>query len=728
MKRTILFLLSAILCLDVIAFDIEKDGIFYNFIDGKYEVSVTGSSKSEIVIPNRIFYEGKEYVVTAINQGAFYDRRDLLSVQIGDSVRDIMSQAFFQCERLETLKFGKMVRTLGSSSFSCCYKLESIRIPDSVSVIGEGAFANCSNLKYVEMNNKVNWIKASAFSECRKIEHVVFKKPQLLTNENTSYTLYFSESAFQNCTGIRRVDIEDLAAWCNTSGNGWPSSPLTYGPDLYLNGKLITKLVIPESASNIGNYSFQNCPSIISVELPEKIWVSESSFRYSNIHSLRLRGGESTYLSGLAFSNCSNLKKVIADSSTPANISENTFNSDTYYKGTLYVPIGAKGAYKAATGWSQFSNIKEGIPDPNLETYVLSITSEYGGTVSYDTYNVNNDNQAIYVDQGTEAKISLLPYSEYAIDKVTLNGVDITSDIVDNQYTIDNISDDVQLNVSFKLNPLYLTIQQTGAATIKQEVKAREQYTISISPSEGWKITSVKFNDDDVTNQVLENNSYTTPRITQNSKLVITQEPFQIEPSKYTVSCTISEGGYIVIADQQHHEGHSETQLSNGFNLGIRYEIKAGYALKNLFVDGIDVSSKFEGNNYDYGQINKDVAICAIFIKEEKKQYNLEIQDTESGLSFMRVPEGQTVKYTINNVKGWKLKSVQFNEQDVTSDVKDNVYVTPEIVGNSLLSIIYEKDEEESQMTINYDLNGDGKVNAEDIVKFVDVIMGKNKE
>lgn len=728
MKRTILFLLSAILCLDVIAFDIEKDGIFYNFIDGKYEVSVTGSSKSEIVIPNRIFYEGKEYVVTAINQGAFYDRRDLLSVQIGDSVRDIMSQAFFQCERLETLKFGKMVRTLGSSSFSFCYKLESIRIPDSVSVIGEGAFANCSNLKYVEMNNKVNWIKASAFSECGKIEHVVFKKPQLLTNENTSYTLYFSEDAFRNCTGIRRVDIEDLAAWCNTSGNGWPSSPLTYGPDLYLNGKLITKLVIPESASNIGNYSFQNCPSIISVELPEKIWVSESSFRYSNIHSLRLRGGESTYLSGLAFSNCSNLKKVIADSSTPANISENTFNSDTYYKGTLYVPIGAKDAYKAATGWSKFSNIKEGIPDPNLETYVLSITSEYGGTVSYDTYNVNNDNQAIYVDQGTEAKISLLPYSEYAIDKVTLNGVDITSDIVDNQYTIDNISDDVQLNVSFKLNPLYLTIQQTGAATIKQEVKAREQYTISISPSEGWKITSVKFNDDDVTNQVLENNSYTTPRITQNSKLVITQEPFQIEPSKYTVSCTISEGGYIVIADQQHHEGHSETQLSNGFNLGIRYEIKAGYALKNLFVDGIDVSSKFEGNNYDYGQINKDVAICAIFIKEEKKQYNLEIQDTESGLSFMRVPEGQTVKYTINNVKGWKLKSVQFNEQDVTSDVKDNVYVTPEIVGNSLLSIIYEKDEEESQMTINYDLNGDGKVNAEDIVKFVDVIMGKNKE
>lgn len=125
--------------------------------------------------------------------------------------------------------------------------------------------------------------------------------------------------------------------------------------------------------------------------------------------------------------------------------------------------------------------------------------------------------------------MSFLPYSGYTIDKVTLNGVNITSDIVNNQYTISDINNDVLLNVSFKTNPLYLTIKQTNAATIKQEVKAREQYEIAITPSEGWKITNVMFNDYDVTNQVLNNNSYTTPRITQSSELRITQEPLQYE-------------------------------------------------------------------------------------------------------------------------------------------------------------------------------------------------------
>lgn len=82
MKRNIILTLNVILSLSGFAYDIEKDGIYYNFIDGKSEVIVSGSSKSEVVIPNRIIYEGKEYVVTAINHGAFYDRRDLISVQV----------------------------------------------------------------------------------------------------------------------------------------------------------------------------------------------------------------------------------------------------------------------------------------------------------------------------------------------------------------------------------------------------------------------------------------------------------------------------------------------------------------------------------------------------------------------------------------------------------------------------------------------------------------------
>lgn len=688
MKRFLFFVLSLIISTCVYAYDVEQDGIYYNFIEGKNEVAVAGSSVSELVIPNRIFSGGKEYVVTAINRGAFYDRKDLVTVQIGDSVRDIMNEAFSQCEGLEKVTFGKMVTTIGDQSFLWCSKLDSICIPDSVSTIGKSAFSGCTNLRYLEIGKKVSWFQASAFAQCQKLEHIVFKKPLSLHNEYTSYALYFSESAFQNSTGMKRVDIEDLTAWCHTSGNGWPSSPLTYGPDLYLNGELITKLVIPEDASSIGNYAFQNCPSIISVELPAKIWVSDQAFRYSSMQTLRLKGGAETYISSLAFSGCSKLMKVIAESETPANIYDDTFNSDTYYKGTLYVPVGAKEAYKAATGWKKFSDIKEGIPDPNIETYVLTINAGYGGTVVYDSYSINNGKQTIYIDKGTEAKISFLPYSGYILEDVQLNGVSIVSEIENNQYTIPYVSSNILLDATFKLNPLYLTIRQTNAATITKEVTARERVEIGIVPTEGWKITNVMYNNRDVTYNVLASNSYTTPQITENSELVITQEPVHCK-----LSSTIGTGGYLLIADKTLGEGFNETLLQNGEYVYINYSANDGYKLSKLYVDGYDVTNMLNGNSYQYGQIRKDIAVQAFFEKEAVKQYNLEIQDAEYGISFLRVPEGQTVKYTINSIDGWKLNTISFNGIDVTSAVEGNTYTTPEITGNSLLSVSFEKEE-----------------------------------
>lgn len=686
MKRTILLALGFILSLYALAYDIEQDGIYYNFIDGKNEVAVSGSSKSEVIIPNRIFHEGKEYVVTAISPAAFKNRRDLITVQIGDSVRDVMYEAFSQCTELEKVTFGQKVTTIGESSFYECGKLDSICIPDSVSTICKRAFQSCTNLRYLESGKTLSWFQQNAFAGCTRLERIVFKKPTSLDNEYTNYALYFSDNAFQNSTGMKRIDIEDLTAWCNSSGNGWPSSPLTYGPDLYLNGELITKLVIPENAERIGDYAFQNCPSIMYVELPTKIQVSSYAFNSSHIQTLRIRGGSETHINN-AFNYCNNLTTVIAESEIPTTITENTFSTDTYYKGTLYVPVGSKDAYKSAPGWSKFYNIKEGFPGSDFETYVLSINVEgLGGQVSYDSYNIIGDKETFYVSEGTDATITFHPFSNYVLYDVQLNGVSIIDDIVDNHYTLSNISTNYSLDVSFIQNPYYLTIRQTNAATIKKEVKSRERVEIGILPLEGWRITNVMFNNFDVTSTVLSSSSYTTPQITGNSELVITQEPIQNK-----VSCTISAGGTVSVSYNTFDEGYSEASIPNGEYVSIDCKALNGYSLRKPYVDGTDVTALLIDNTYQYGITRKDIAIQAIFEKEDAKQYNLEIQDADYGTSFIRVTEGQTIRYTIHNIEGWKLNTVSFNGQDVTSDVEDNTYATPAITGNSLLSVSFEK-------------------------------------
>jgi hypothetical protein len=74
------------------------------------------------------------------------------------------------------------------------------------------------------------------------------------------------------------VYITDLAAWCNIEFENNDASPFTYPyvshgtrPSLYLNGELITNLVVPEGVTKIGDYAFYGCENFTSVSIPESV-------------------------------------------------------------------------------------------------------------------------------------------------------------------------------------------------------------------------------------------------------------------------------------------------------------------------------------------------------------------------------------------------------------------------------------------------------------------------
>jgi len=54
-----------------------------------------------------------------------------------------------------------------------------------------------------------------------------------------------------------------------------------------------------------------------------------------------------------------NLKTIKALGTTPATVSQYGFSIGSISTCTLYVPIGSKSAYQAATGWKDFVNIVE---------------------------------------------------------------------------------------------------------------------------------------------------------------------------------------------------------------------------------------------------------------------------------------------------------------------------------------------------------------------------------
>ena len=140
MKKIFLLLWFVLLGLfEVQAYQFEKNGIYYDIVNGK-AVVVSGGSvmySGDVVIPETVEYGGQHYVVDSIGEWAFN-----------------------ACSGLMSVKLPEKLRAIGSLAFTDCYGLTSISFPASLKVIGSGAFQNCiynhrttkTNQKYPSVN------------------------------------------------------------------------------------------------------------------------------------------------------------------------------------------------------------------------------------------------------------------------------------------------------------------------------------------------------------------------------------------------------------------------------------------------------------------------------------------------------------------------------------------------------------------------------------------------
>ena len=227
---------------------------------------VGGELLTELVVPNS---------VTSIPGYAFCNYSRLTGVTMSNNVTSLGSYAFYNCDGITEITIPSNVSSIGTYTFYDCDGITSITVPGCVNALGAYAFADCSALGSVTLSEGLVNIYRNAFSGCIALTSITVP---------TSVT-HIYEDAFLGCNALASVYITDIAKWCAITFDKETSNPIYNGADLYLNGELVTDVVIPDGVTSIGKYAFFNCSSVTSVVIPSSV-TSISNYAFYGCDSL----------------------------------------------------------------------------------------------------------------------------------------------------------------------------------------------------------------------------------------------------------------------------------------------------------------------------------------------------------------------------------------------------------------------------------------------------------
>lgn len=329
--------------------------------------------------------------VTQIEEEAFLNCPSLIEIALPEGVSEIKKDTFLYCVSLNRIKIPSTLTYIAKDAFFACYNLhethlaevgswfnisfagtndnpvtksrylyfenqtvKEMTVPEGVLKINSNALSYVA-IERVEFSKTVCEIDSGAFRFCESLKEIAFSggygslikigsfafegcvNLQEVDLSNSPILKEIGSYAFNDCNNLKRVYAYDLNSWLNITFNSEEANPLFNNADLYVGGKLVQTLEIPEDIQSINKYTFSGCQSIQKLVLHKDVLAIEryafhncsslAEISYTDRSRLRTIGSSAFYnceslleliipesvqsIGDYAFNKCSKLKKVV---------------------------------------------------------------------------------------------------------------------------------------------------------------------------------------------------------------------------------------------------------------------------------------------------------------------------------------------------------------------------------------------------------------------------------
>lgn len=495
------------------AYDFEVDGIYYNILsipEAKVEVTYReytnykyeSGYEGDMVLPSTVTLNSRVFTVTRIGENAFYQNEKLISIQLPEHLESIGTNAFYECDHLTGINLPSELTSIEVSAFEGCKQITYLKIPLNVKGIYSRCFNSCGIL---ELNIEDSDQTLDIGGECFDWNPIVTIYAGRNLDDSPEF---YSENLSSIIFGEEVTKVNEVYTLC-------PSNrPLSS----------LTTINFGANIEEIGGWAFEYAPKLQTLVLPDKLTkIGESAFNGCTALNNITMGRNVKEIKAEAFANCKAINTITVQMAEPAAFSQDVFDNIIYATAALYVPSGTTGLYQSTAYWSNFFAVQEGTPT-ETQKWLMTASGGEHGKVMFGGKVVENVTTSKIVDDGSEVIFSIVPDFGYQVASLRLNGEDVTDQLNGLTFTLESMTRDNTLSVTFEETPVWLTINNAESGSVVERVRMGQKYTYQILPAEGYKVHIVSFNGEGVTEQLDEDGCFTTPYLTGNSTLSVVYE------------------------------------------------------------------------------------------------------------------------------------------------------------------------------------------------------------